>query len=71
MATDNADKPEKVSPIVALPVQHSTSARAGHGDAAFNQWLEQGLQAMYGGIAREPIPPALLALIERNRHRPR
>jgi hypothetical protein len=36
-------------------------------DAAFELWLGRSLQAMYGGIANEPLPPELLALIERDR----
>jgi len=30
-------------------------------------WLERGLHAMYDDIAKEPVPPELLALIERDR----
>ena len=36
-------------------------------DAAFDQWLARGLHALYDEVAREPIPPALLALIEKHR----
>jgi len=36
-------------------------------DAAFEIWLERGLHAMYDSVAEEPIPPELLALIEKDR----
>jgi hypothetical protein len=35
--------------------------------SAFDVWLERGLHAMFDDIAGEPIPPELLALIERDR----
>lgn len=36
-------------------------------DAAFDLWLDRGLNTMFGKVAEEPIPPELLALIEKNR----
>ncbi len=36
-------------------------------DAAFDIWLQRGLHRMFDDIAREPIPPELLALIEADR----
>lgn len=36
-------------------------------DAAFDLWLDRGLNTMFGKVADEPIPPELLALIEKNR----
>lgn len=38
-------------------------------DAAFNLWLQRGLHEMFDNIADEPIPAALLALIENDRKR--
>ena len=38
-------------------------------DAAFDLWLTRGLHALYDPVAQEPIPPDLLALIERDRKR--
>jgi hypothetical protein len=39
--------------------------RKSSSDLAFDLWLERGLHAMYDDVAKEPIPPELLALIER------
>lgn len=36
-------------------------------DAAFDLWLDRGLNTMFGKVAEEPIPPELLALIEKSR----
>ena len=43
--------------------------RAPSPDAAFDLWLQRGLHAMFDDVAKEPIPPELLALIERDRKR--
>lgn len=36
-------------------------------DAAFDAWLDQGLNSMFGKVVEEPAPPDLLALIEKHR----
>lgn len=36
-------------------------------DAAFDIWLRRGLHRMFDDVAREPIPPELLRLIEQDR----
>ncbi|MBW6398303.1 hypothetical protein KPL78_10620 [Roseomonas sp. HJA6] len=36
-------------------------------DAAFDIWLRRGLHQMFDDVAREPIPPELLRLIEQDR----
>ncbi|NMJ43523.1 hypothetical protein GWK16_19915 [Roseomonas sp. JC162] len=36
-------------------------------DAAFDIWLRRGLHRMFDDVAREPIPPELLRLIEEDR----
>ncbi len=36
-------------------------------DPAFDLWLKRGLHAMFDDVAREPLPPELLALIEAHR----
>jgi len=38
-------------------------------DAAFDIWLRRGLHRMFDDVAREPIPPELLRLIEEDRHK--
>lgn len=42
-------------------------ARDAGPDAAFDLWLDRGLNAMFGKVADEPVPPELIALIEQNR----
>ncbi|MGG5823309.1 NepR family anti-sigma factor [Falsiroseomonas sp. HW251] len=36
---------------------------------AFDLWLHSSLHKLYDGVAREPIPPELLALIASDRSR--
>lgn len=36
-------------------------------DAAFDIWLRRGLHQMFDDVAREPVPPELLKLIEQDR----
>ena len=36
-------------------------------EAAFDLWLQRGLHEIYDNVAREPIPDALLRLIEEDR----
>ena len=36
-------------------------------DAAFDLWLDRSLNSMFGKVAEEPVPPELLALIEKSR----
>lgn len=38
-------------------------------DAAFDIWLRRGLHQMFDDVAREPIPPELLKLIEQDRRK--
>lgn len=37
----------------------------------FDIWLHRSLHQLYDGVAREPIPPELIALIEKDRGRRR
>jgi len=46
------------------------AARNGPEDAverAFDLWLERGLHQLYDQVAKEPVPDALLRLIEEDR----
>jgi hypothetical protein len=43
--------------------------RAADAARAFQVWLQRSLQRLYGDIAREPVPPELRRLIERDRSR--
>lgn len=49
------------------PPPPEDSARAGA--RAFELWLQQSLQRLYGAVAREEVPPELRRLIERDRGR--
>ena len=42
---------------------------AGPAEAAFELWLERGLHRLYDGVAKEPLPEALLRLIEKDRRK--
>ena len=39
-------------------------AKAGKGERAFDAWLKQGLHKLYDDVAGEPLPEALLKMIE-------
>lgn len=41
--------------------------KSGPADAAFDVWLNRGLHQMYDDVVREPVPDALLKLIEEDR----
>jgi hypothetical protein len=54
--------------------QHNEASRpdrglAYKGQAAFDLWLERGLHQMYDRVAEEPLPEALLRLIEEDRRK--
>jgi hypothetical protein len=53
-----------VRPIV--PVRGARRPRRAAADPVFDLWLQRQLQALYGGIALEPLSPELLALIARD-----
>lgn len=44
-------------------------AKAAVPDAAFDLWLRRGLHRLFDDVAREPVPPELLRLIERDREK--
>ena len=52
----------------ARPVQ-ARKGRASSPRDAFDLWLKRGLHDMFDDVAREPIPPELLALIDKDRQR--
>jgi len=60
------DEQDTVTPGITNPVGRG---RVAPSDAAFDLWLKRGLHAMYDEVAKEPVPPALLALIERDRQK--
>lgn len=40
---------------------------SGRVEKAFDQWLKQGLHKLFDDIANEPVPDALLKMIEEDR----
>jgi hypothetical protein len=49
------------------PITPTRSAKATVPNAAFDTWLRRGLHQIFDEVAREPIPPELLRLIEQDR----
>ncbi len=52
---------------MASATQKARRAREAAPDAAFDLWLDRGLNNMFGKLAEDPIPPELIALIETSR----
>jgi hypothetical protein len=65
--SDSSDDAAKKVPMTAPVSKSRRRGRDAAPDAAFDAWLNQGLNAMFGQVANEPIPPELLALIEQSR----
>ena len=59
MATDKPDPPETRDVSTVRP-----SAQQGD---AFDLWLQRGLHELFDDIANEPVPEALLKIIEAGR----
>ncbi len=49
------------------PRRKPSSEKAGKGDRAFDAWLKQGLHKLFDDVASEPVPEALLKVIEEDR----
>lgn len=64
------DNPEngQDKPVQPTPRERPRRARPAS-DQAFDIWLDRSLHAMFDEVAKEPIPPELLRLIERDRKR--
>jgi len=65
------DEPESKGekPMSSLAKRQDGRGRNPSPDAAFDLWLQRGLHQMFDDVAREPIPPELLALIEADRNK--
>jgi hypothetical protein len=61
--TGSRDGAGKVQP------RRSRQGKASVPDAAFDIWLRRGLHRMFDDVAKEPIPPELLRLIEEDRRK--
>ncbi|WP_211865401.1 hypothetical protein [Neoroseomonas terrae] len=64
---DQPDKEGKGKVNGRVGGARSRAAKKAVPDAAFDIWLRRGLHQMFDDVAREPIPPELLQLIERDR----
>ena len=49
------------------PVKAGAEQEDGAVDNAFDLWLRRGLHQLYDTVAKEPIPEALLRMIEEDR----
>ena len=58
-------QPEPATPTIRRP----RLSRGAMADAIFDLWLQRQMQAIYGGIALEPLPTELLALMEHDLRR--
>jgi hypothetical protein len=63
----DATPPKLRKPVHPGMSPRQGGARAGSADAAFDIWLQRGLREVYGEVAEQPIPPEILALIEKSR----
>ncbi len=64
MGSSDEDKPVEQTRSRA---RRPREAKPSVPDAAFDIWLRRGLHRMFDDVAREPIPPELLRLIEEDR----
>jgi hypothetical protein len=65
----DATPPKPRKPMTAGITPAGGRTRAVKTDAAFDIWLKRGLQQVYNDVAQEPVPPEILALIEKSRKR--
>jgi len=65
--SETPDKRGKPKVDVATDGKSATRGRRTSPDAAFDLWLQRGLHTLFDDVAKEPIPPELLALIEKDR----
>jgi hypothetical protein len=66
VSDDSRDSEERKSNMSSSK-RTSRRGRDSAPDAAFDAWLDRGLNSMFGKVAEEPVPPDLLALIEKHR----
>lgn len=65
--SDDSDDPMKGSEAMLPAPRLSRRTRKSAPDVAFDAWLDRGLRAMFDDVAKEPLPPEILALIEQDR----
>jgi hypothetical protein len=52
-----------------MPTTPARTAKAALANDAFDIWLRRGLHQIFDDVAREPIPPELLRLIQQDRRK--
>jgi hypothetical protein len=62
--TDEPKPPGEALPSGTEVPRRTRRQRAAGPDAAFDLWLDGGLRAIYDGVAKEPLPPELLAMLQ-------
>jgi hypothetical protein len=65
--TDDPSGSRKEKPPAPGAKRRGPRGQPAKPDAAFDIWLDRGLSNMFGKMAEEPVPPELLALIEKSR----
>lgn len=63
---DSSDEEKRAVPQ-GIRARRTREPKSSVSDAAFDIWLRRGLHRMFDDVAREPIPPELLRLIEEDR----
>ena len=61
--TPPSDPPPRKGPRASGKPEPKT----GKGERAFDTWLKHGLHKLYDDVAGEPVPEALLKIIEEDR----
>ena len=56
---------DETKPVSKMPSRGD--AKGTLPNTAFDMWLRRGLHSIFDDVAREPIPPELLRLIEQDR----
>lgn len=64
---DEPEEPGKDKVATRTGAARGRGAKKPVPDAAFDIWLRRGLHQMFDDVAREPIPPELLRLIDQDR----
>ncbi len=63
-----AEQPPPAEPSLGkAATARAKSAQPAKPEAAFDIWLDRGLHKLFDTIAQEPIPDALLKIIEQDR----
>ncbi|WP_424812664.1 hypothetical protein [Roseococcus sp. YIM B11640] len=64
--SDGPDDNGKAEGMTPQSQWHNRAPRKPAAETGFDAWLTRSLNGIYGDVANEPLPPALLELIRRN-----